>query len=57
MNNYTKDIYDHGICDFCGQPIELRENFNFIRKQNEYHTRVVHTRCWEERVKENEDES
>ena len=46
MNEFTPEIYDYGICEFCGQPIELYEDYLHIRRKGEYGTRVTHSECW-----------
>lgn len=48
MNPYTKEINDYGICNLCGQPIELFEAPVFIRRKGGYETIIVHAECFEE---------
>ena len=46
---------DKGICDFCGQPIEIEEEHLFIRMIDGHGSRIVHKVCFEERLGEEEE--
>ena len=39
---------DKGICEFCGQPIEMYENECFVRRIEEDEARIAHFDCFEE---------
>ena len=37
---------DKGICEFCGQPIELHEQHLFVRRVEEDEARICHSECY-----------
>ena len=39
---------DKGICEFCGQPIEMYENECFVRRIEEDEARIANFDCFEE---------
>ena len=48
MSKYTRLIHDYGICNFCGNPIELDERAIFIRRIVDYETLIVHEECYQD---------
>lgn len=37
---------DKGICEFCGQPIEMHEDVTFVRVVGEDDARICHRECF-----------
>ena len=52
MSEYTPEILEYGLCEFCSHPVEMYDGATFIRRKDELETRVTHTECWQEYLEE-----
>ena len=47
-DRYYVKAEDNGVCEFCGQPIEMYDEPIFVRLKDEDESRIAHEECFEE---------